>query len=851
MVLRPTSISFFQAITWPCAVGLWLAITVVATAAEPKDIPGATLEQNAFFTEKVKPLLEQHCVRCHGGAKPKGGLRLTSREHVLAGGDSGPAVSLESPAESLLIQAINYDGYEMPPSGKLPKEQIEILTKWVYSGLAFPTPLAAKSSDTAAAHAGPPPVNDETKKFWSFVPVKLPDVPTVQNKSWVNNPIDAFVLARLEEAGLTPNEPADKAALIRRAYYDLTGLPPEPQEVKAFLADNSPQAFERIIDRLLESPHYGERWGRHWLDLVRYAESNSYERDGAKPFVWRYRDYVIRSLNDDKPYNEFLREQIAGDELDPVTPDGIVATGFYRLGIWDDEPVDPEQAFYDDVDDIVQTTGTVFLGLTIGCARCHDHKLDPIPQRDYYSFLAYFRNIRRYGVRSHESVMEASVRTIAQDEDKTQHQELVRAYEADVRRVKTRLDEIENKVKPDLVGVENDEFKTEAARVEIVRKRVPRLFTDEQVQIYEALLKHREQLRANKPPALAQALCVTEVGREVPATHILIRGNPHVKGDIVEPAAPSVLTAPPASVVEPKEGLQSSGRRLALANWLADPANPLTARVMVNRVWQYHFGRGIVPTSSDFGFQGTRPTHPELLDWLAADFVDGGWRLKRLHKLIMLSSAYQMSSQGNNIALAKDPENLLFWRFNMRRLSAEEIRDSILAANGSLNRTKMFGPSVYVRIPAEVLAGQSRPGDGWGKSSAEDENRRSIYIHVKRSLLTPILTAYDAADTDSSCPVRFATTQPTQALGMLNSDFLQEQARAFANYVRQAGSDELKEQVGLALTRTLQRDPKLSEIERGVQLIESLRQKHGVSTAEALPIFCLTALNLNEFLYLD
>ena len=833
--------------------GCWLALIAATHAAEPNTATQPTSEQNAFFNEKVKPILEKHCVRCHGGqAKPKGGLSLTSRESVLAGGESGPAVTLEKPRESFLVQAINYDGYEMPPSGKLPQAQIDILTKWVDTGLAFPTRLTEKAStESADSHRGPPPVNEETKKFWSFVPVKRPVVPAVRSVDRLGNSIDSFLLAKLEEAALSPNGPAEKTVLLRRAYYDLTGLPPAPADVKSFLADTSAKSFETVVDRLLESPHYGERWGRHWLDLVRYAESNSYERDGAKPFVWRYRDYVIRSFNQDKPYDQFLREQLAGDELEPVTPDSIIATGYYRLGIWDDEPVDEEQAFYDDVDDIVQTTGSVFLGLTIGCARCHDHKLDPIPQRDYYSFLAFFRNVRRYGVRAHETVMDASVRTIAAEEDRSQHQELVEAYEAEVQRVKKKLDEIENKVKGDLVGVENDEFKTEAARVEIVRKRIPKLFTEEDVQGYQALLEQRERLRANKPSALAQALCVKEFGRSVPPTHVLVRGNPHIKGDPVEPGFPSVLTAPSSQIIEPRGDALSSGRRLALAKWLTDPANPLTARVMVNRVWQHHFGRGIVSSPSDFGFQGVRPTHPELLDWLASEFVEGGWHLKRLHKLIMLSNAYQMSSSASEDALTKDPENSLFWRFNMRRLSAEEVRDSILAVNDTLNRNKMYGPSIYVRIPAEVLAGQSRPGDGWGKSPPEDENRRSIYIHVKRSLLTPILTSLDSADTDSSCPVRFATTQPTQALGMLNSEFLQEQSRSFAQYLLTSAGDDQERQVTLALSRTLQRNPTTSEINRGLQLIATMQHKHNVAPADALPIFCLTALNLNEFLYID
>ncbi len=811
-----------------------------------------TPAQIEFFQTKVKPILEQNCIRCHGGkANPKGGLRLTSRANVLKGGESGPAVTLDKPADSLLVQAINYDGYEMPPSGKLPQEKIDVLTDWVRQGLPW-LPGDAEPIEEAAQHKHtPPPVNEETKKFWSFQPVQRPAVPPAADANWNRNPIDSFVFSQLNSAGIKPNAPAEKVALLRRAYYDLIGLPPEPESVMAFLADPAPEAFERVVDRLLASSHYGERWGRHWLDLVRYAETNSYERDGAKPFVWRYRDYVIRAFNEDKPYDQFVREQLAGDELTPTTPEGIIATGFYRLGIWDDEPADPEQALYDDLDDIVQTTGPVFLGMTIGCARCHDHKLDPIPQRDYYRFLSFFRNIRRYGVRSHESVLEASVRTIALESERKRHEAEAEEHKTRLASVESDLKAIESKVKPDFVGVENDEFKTDAARIEIVGKRVPKLLSDEEFNRYKSLTRERDRLRVNKPAGMAQTLCVTENDGTPEPTHVLVRGNPHIPGDRVEPGFLEVLNPPAPRIAEPAADATSCGRRLALANWIAGRDNPLTARVFVNRVWQYHFGRGLVRSSSDFGFQGSPPTHPGLLDWLAADFVDGGWRIKRLHKLIMLSNTYQMSSRGNPVALGKDPENNLFWRFNMRRLSAEEVRDSILAVNGSLNREGFSGPSIYVKIPEEVLAGQSRPGEGWGDSSRADQNRRSVYIHVKRSLMPPILASFDAADTDNSCPVRFTTTQPTQSLSMLNSAFLQEQSRIFAEDLVRAAPDGRAQQVAMALRRAMQREPTDAEIQRGLRLIDAMQNKHRLSSDDAHRYFCLTVYNLNEFLYLD
>jgi hypothetical protein len=728
-------------------------------------------EATRFFEKEVRPLLKASCFACHGDSKKiKGGLRLTSREAILKGGNSGPAVVLEKPEQSLLLQAVNYVEPKMPPKGRLPQAQIEILTRWVRMGI--PWPAGAKQA-TAKPH-GPPPVDEQARQFWSFRPVIRPVLPVVKETGWLTNPIDCFVLAKLEAAGLEPAPPADKGSLLRRVYYDLIGLPPTPAEVDAFLADRSPDAYEKVVDRLLASPHYGEHWARHWLDLVRYAESNSFERDAAKPNVWHYRDYVIRSLNQDKPYNQFIREQLAGDELEKVTADSLIATGYYRLGQWDDEPVDPVQARYDELDDIVATTGQVFLGLTVNCARCHDHKIDPFPQKDYYRLLAFFQGIQRYGVRSPQSVAKASVRPIP-----------------------------------------------------------------------------GQRLQTDKPAALAEALCVTEIGRTPRETFVLLRGNPQAKGEKVEPGFPSVLTAAAPILPRPGSNAHSSGRRRVLADWIADTKNPLTARVITNRLWQYHFGRGIVRSSSNFGYQGTPPTHPELLDWLASEFVARGWKLKAVHRLMVLSSTYRMSSRPNTTALAKDPENDLFWRFNPRRLTAEEVRDSILAACGNLNAHKMGGPSVYPIIPREVLAGQSMPGAGWGHSPPEDRNRRSIYIHLKRSLAVPLLAAFDAADTDASCPVRFTTTQPAQALALLNSDFLNAQAKVFAaDLLEKAGADPVR-QVRLALRRTLQRAPSAGEVERGVKFMQRMRTEHHLAPDEALRCFCLLALNLNEFIYLD
>ena len=829
-------------------LALFLAALSPALPSQDKDTDGDfTDKQLDFFRKQVQPILKVNCLKCHGPqSNSKGELHLVSRSLVLKGGESGPAVSIDDPAESLLLQAVNHDGLEMPPKKKLPQAQIDILTLWVEMG----APFAPELEQQVVEEKGPPRVTEQAKQFWSFRPLQQPALPRVRNKAWGRSPIDAFILSGLEDAGLKPAATAGKAQLLRRAYYDLVGLPPSPQAVADFLADDSGDAFASVVDQLLESPQYGERWARHWLDLVRYAESNSYERDDPKPFVWRYRDYVIQSLNDDKPYDQFMREQIAGDELKQVTPDSMIATGYYRLGIWQDEPVDRVQELYEDLDDIVSTTGQVFLGLTLNCCRCHDHKLDPLPQRDYYRFMAFFHGINRYGIRGGNTVANFSLRELANEEQKRQSQTVIEEHNKKVQQVNEGIAEFEKQVIEDFEPVEKQDFQDERNKIPLVKKRVGTVIDQQQFQQYVEFKEEQKKLRNFKPPALGQALVITEIGPKPRETFILARGNAHAPGDPVEPGFPEVLSFPDPQIQPPAEGAKTSNRRLALANWLADPTNPLTARVMMNRVWQYHFGRGIVRSTNNFGYQGVAPTHPELLDWLAADFIEGGWKIKRMHRQIMLSNTYRMSSVGDKKGLQKDPTNNLFWRFDMRRLEAEEIRDSVLAVNGSLN-PKMYGPSIYPVIPREVLHGQSRPGAGWGNSSPQERARRSIYIHIKRSLVVPMIAAFDGPDPDATCPVRFVTTQPTQALGMLNSEYFNEQARVFAEYLRSRVPEDTSDQVELALSRALQRTPGVEEVRRGVELIETLQQHEGVDEGKALQLYCLLVLNLNEFIYLD
>ena len=783
----------------------FLASSLAAAEAERVD-----------FSRDIQPLLAKRCVACHGPDTQEGGLRLDEQAGATRALDSGSRaiVPSDSAASEILERITSTDpDVQMPPEGaRLSAAQVDTVTRWIDEGA-------------------------EWKEHWAFRPLTRPDVPAAAG---VANPIDAFIRAGLDRRGLPVPQPAEKLALLRRATYDVTGLPPSEQEVRDFLADESPQAWERVVDRLLASPHYGEQWARHWLDLVRYADTNSFERDGNKPHSWRYRDYVIRSFNDDKPFDRFIVEQLAGDELPDPKPDDLIATGYYRLGIWDDEPADREQARYDWLDDIVSTTGQTFLGLTIGCARCHDHKIDPLPQRDYYALLSFFHNITPMGGRQMDPAFIERVIPTG-DESPTEVQHRVAELERRRKETQANIAAIEKRIKE-----HGEQALDDLARSDLATWRK---------QLAGLDAEHK---------GIAKALVVSEFGSKPKPTHVFYRGNPHAETkpeNQVEPAFPAVLNAPRPEIPTPAAGAKTTGRRTALAKWIASSDNPLTARVMANRIWQHHFGRGIVRSPSNFGFAADPPTHPELLDWLAVELVANGWRLKSLHKLILMSEAYRGAATCNAEAFAKDPLNDAFWRFDMRRLAAEEIRDSIHVASGAFN-PKMFGPGIYPEIPKEVMAGQSKPGDGWGTSPPEEQARRSIYAHVKRSLLTPIVADFDVADTDTSCPVRFVTTQPTQALGMMNGDFLQMQARVFAERVRRealaantqpgvTADDDTAAIVRRALEIALTRPVRDDEVARGVAFVDALEDQDGVGPSRAAELYCLMVLNLNEFIYLD
>ncbi len=613
-------------------------------------------------------------------------------------------------------------------------------------------------------------------QHWSFQAVRRPKVPLA------GDAIDAFVQTRLAETGLTQNPPATARELIRRASFDLIGLPPRPEEAAAFEQDDSPGAFERVIDRLLASPQYGERWGRHWLDVVRFAQSNGYERDGEKLLAWRYRDYVIRSFNQDKPYDRFVLEQIAGDELPDGTAETVVATAFQRLGVYDDEPDDKRMADFDALDDVVSTTGAAFLGLTLGCARCHDHKFDPIPQSDYYSLLAFFRGVRPFDSGA-PGVDSPGFAPLA-GPDEVRHWRAWRAA-----RLKT-LEEERAAARDERRQKELD------ARIKAVRDEVPYEYT----------------------------LAVRENGRECPATHVLARGNAASPGREVSPAFPRCLTMDAPKLPEAPADAVTSGRRRVLGDWIASGQNPLTARVIVNRVWQHHFGEGLVKTTSDFGRAGSPPSHPELLDWLAADFVDQGWSLKKLHKRIMLSATYRQSSRADNErALAADPGNRLLWRQNMRRLEAEALRDSVLAVSGRLD-SQMAGRGFFPHLAGEVLAGQSRPGLDWDVSAESEQCRRSVYAFVRRTMGVPLFEAFDYSNTTSPLPERPVTTVAPQALMLLNDHFMQQQAAAFAVRIWREEPGNAIARVRRAYAMALNREPSKTELGRAEAFLSRNKQ---------------------------
>jgi mono/diheme cytochrome c family protein len=807
------------------------------------------------FASQVQPILARKCFACHGPDDQQSGIRLDRRETLTGQADSGAIalVPTNPEASEIIVRVRSEDeSVRMPPEGDpLTDEEIAVLTQWIQQGGEIPV-------------------------HWAFQPITSPQPPACEHADQAAVPLDLFVFNKLEAAQVNWVPPADPIDLIRRVYFDVIGLPPSPEEISAWLDRWSPSAYEQLVDQLLADPRFGERWARTWLDVVRYAESNSFERDNPKPNAWKYRDYVIHSFNSDKPYDQFVREQLAGDQVDHVTLETLTATAYYRLGLWDDEPADPLQALFDEYDDIISTTGQAFLGLTVGCARCHDHKIDPISQRDYYAMLAFIRDVTPYATRSDQT----SNNQVDLTPEISQQSKEIRSG---IQKLSRRMAKIEQR------GIERmsapDQRATEGeGRAKVLIEKLQEHLEEADWSAYVELKQEVAELQAalDLLPESVTTLGLAKLNSDPPATFVLARGSPHAEGEQVQPAIPELFvdsqtveprSAGPESDALPGEesatadglttdlttGLTTDlttdlttarpGRR-ELADWIASSDNWLTARVIVNRVWLHYFGRGIVRSPNNFGLMGDPPTHPELLDYLARQLIDGGWNMKQLHRQILLSATYQRSSKNRQDSMSVDAANDLFWKQNMKRLSAEQIRDSILAVSGQLNSVS-FGPPMYPELSAEVLASQSQPGQNWENSPRSEQARRSIYIHVKRSLPVPLLSVFDFPDTDTSCEARFLTVQPGQALTMLNSQWMQEQSQALLERVSREVGGDLRAQASRCLELVSSRPPRSSDVSDLVDLVERLKQQEGLSESIARRAMCLVALNLNQFVYLE
>ena len=882
---------------------LFAALVLVLTFSTSTSTPAAT---SPTFEKDIRPILKAHCFECHGeGEKLKGGLDLRLRRLMLKGGDDGPVIVAGKPDKSLLFKLVHSG--EMPKRDKkLTPEQVTLIKQWIAAGAKTARPEPVEPPKGAG-------ITEEERAFWSFQPIRHPPVPATKPKDRARTPVDAFLMNAMAKQKLGFSPDAEKVTLLRRACFDLTGLPPTPAETGTFLADTSPDAYENLIDRLLDSPHYGERWGRHWLDVAGYADSDGYsDADPPRAYAYKYRDYVIGSFNADKPFDRFITEQLAGDELARATRDNpqsalaaphtrelLIATGFLRMGV--DGTATPAVADYDAVRnqvvaDTIKIVSTSLLGLSVGCAQCHDHRYDPIPQTDYYRLRAVIepaydwknwrtpdqRLVSLYteADRKKASEVEAEAKKLADDRTAKQKQYIEEA-------LTKHLEKFEAGLREQLRAA----YDTPADKRTAEQKKL--LADNPSVNINAGVLyqynpKAADDLKAmdakiaeirGRKPAEDFISVLTEPPDKVPVTYLFHRGDPKQPKDAIPPGGLSVLAPPGQSVALPEKDpdLATSGRRLAFARWLTSGTNPLVARVLVNRIWLHHFGHGLVGTPADFGVMGERPSHPELLDWLASDFVEHGWRLKRLHKLIMTSTAYRQSSRRDPRGEERDPENRLYWRKPVQRLDAESIRDSILATSGALNKT-MFGPPVPVRpdVHGQIVVGIDKT-EGDNKMPVEvslngEEFRRGIYIQARRSRPLAMLHAFDAPVMEVNCERRQSSTVATQSLMLMNSQFILDQAARFAQRLQKEAGDDHARQIGRAWQLAFSRTPTCQELaeatdflSRQVDNLKTVGEKkpEGKKEEKAKPVappapelqaltnLCQALLSANEFLYVD
>lgn len=890
-------------------------------------LPAGVCTADDFFEERVRPVLVERCQACHDSQAKMGGLDLSSPEGFAAGVSGEPLLDSEDPTASLLLQVVGYEAkVKMPPMGKLSAEELATLRQWVETGGAWPG--APPAGVSVRREQG---ITAADRSHWAFRPVRDPAPPEVEHKDWVRNPIDNFVLARLEDAMLAPAAPAEKLKLLRRVTYDLIGLPPTPGEIAEFEADSSPGAFDRVVERLLASPHYGERWGRHWLDVARYAESTGMDEDHGYPYAWRYRDYVVDAFNSDLPYDRFVIEQIAGDLLPPaageeVNERGIVATGLLALGPKPLAQQDRVQMIYDVVDEQIDVVSKAFLGLTVTCARCHDHKFDPILTTDYYAMAAIFantkafRNLGRPGSVSylHYSPLEPRQYEAHQAHRERTWRKRLEMEEALAADLAGRRSELGEHMADYLItafelikqGASSSEQASRRALNSEIQQRWIELLTDSTAQHWQAwrdaapstiaavaqeyqdaylaaqadrlesLAKWRDRFRTEaeldrnlprRPPVNADEFPVyaeaaldggpfdlpdsapvaalraewklledsqPESGPMASAVvdlkdpleqRVFIRGDHHNKGELVPRRFPLVLAGEEQPEIETVSG------RLELARWIASPDNPLTARVMVNRIWQGHFGQGLVRSPNNWGRTGEPPTHPELLDWLASRFIESGWSVKAMHRLILGSNAYRMSVAAADGAAEADPENRLLSRFNLQRLSVEAIRDGMLAIAGDLDLT----------LGGNLMAPDARRPN----VEPDDTLRRTLYIPVRRGSVLALLSTFDFGDATTPGAGRTTTNVAPQALYVRNSEFVRNKAAQLSELVL-AASDSESNRLADVYLRVLGRRPTADEADAALTYMANMSERLD-SAGAAWTSFCHVLLSNNEFLYLE
>lgn len=794
-------------------------------------------DQQQVFESKVRPILHDNCIMCHGPEKQKGGLRLDHIDFIKDGGESGPVINFKDLKSSKILKVISYKDatLKMPPQkagGQLNLRDLEILKQWILSGAYWP-----KENTPNIVGFVPGKIQEEDRRWWAFQSFDEVKVPTHQS-SWANNSIDLFIEAELKQQQLKPAPTAGKRELIRRVYYDLIGLPPSPEDIQAFIEDNSEHAYEKMVDNLLNSPKYGERWAQHWLDIVRFSESDGYRADHFRPQAYQYRDYVVNSFNQDKPYDLFVKEQLAGDEIDPGNREALKATMFLRHWIYEWNQRDVKMQWDIILNDITETTADVFMGMSISCAKCHNHKFDPILQKDFFRLQAYF-----------QAILPRENMPIADIETRRQYEKKLEEWKQVTKDIRYQIHDIEyptllktakgegfSKFVEEIQSMmlkhpdKRDAYETQIAemamrQLKIDRKESARHLIEQKPSLDELHKKLKAFEHLKPKPLPTMKFLVSDTGLKAPPTIIPDTKN----GENIEPGVMSIFDPSPAKIPEIDPALKSTGRRSALANWIAHKNNPLTARVMVNRLWQHHFEKGLVNTPNNFGRLGELPTHPKLLDWLAKQFVEGGWKIKRIHKLICTSATYRQTSRitPSQQALQVDPQNRLLWKYPPRRLDAEQIRDSILSISGQLNDSQLGGVSIK------------------GK-----EGRRSVYVQKFRNTPDLMLQRFNLPGGFKSTPARNITNTPLQSLLLFNSKWPLSQAEKMAAKIDKSfKSNESK--VRRVFQLAYGREATAQELQTAMQFLEeqiNLDPEHGENSG--LTDLCHVVINSNEFLYL-